>query len=104
MSDKEMADLADEFEALCTKVQPQIIEKLAKARELIDEAVALAEEHGVPFMGSPSRLRNAYVPESFSSSKFAKLDEEIVQEIAGVYGEYMSEVLDSGGWLHSAVC
>lgn len=70
------------------------------------EAEALADKHGVPFRSGISPLSNSYVPNSFSKSKFAALERDVVCDIAGVWGEYISDMLSGygNGWLHSAVC
>lgn len=99
--------LAKEFDQHCQSIGKQISEKLAIARQALKDATDLADQHGVPFHAGISPLRNSYVPKNFpGKSKFAKLDQEVICEIAGVYGEYITDMFDSsyGGWLHSAVC
>ena len=95
--------LADEFETLCTDVQKQINAKMDVARQAIRDAVAISEQHGVPFSGL-SFLSNSYVPSSFKDSKFKNLDQEIIGDIAGVYDSYGNGTFEYGGWVHSAVC
>jgi hypothetical protein len=98
------SDLAKEFKALCADVHAQIDAKLDEARKALREAQAIADKHGVPFRSGISPLSNSYVPANFSTSKFSKLDSDEICDISGVYGEYIRDMLDCGGWLHSAVC
>ena len=102
--DEKQSALADEFQALCESVQDQIKAKILEAHKALGEAVAIAEKHGVPFRASISPLSNSYVPRSFKKSKFRQLETDEIEEISGAYGEYMRELFDYGGWLHSAVC
>jgi hypothetical protein len=99
--DAEQSELASEFETLCADVHEQIEAKMKVARKAVKEAVAIAEKHGVPFRADVSPLGNSYLPQSFHESKFAELDQEVVCEIADVWGDYLFEC---GGWQHSAVC
>lgn len=97
--------LAKEFAAHCKSVGEQIEAKLDEAHKALREAEEIAEKHGVPFSSGISPLSNSYVPGGFSKTKFSKLDTEVVCEIAGVWGEYISDMFGyGGGWLHSAVC
>jgi hypothetical protein len=100
------APLAKEFAQLCQDVGLQIKVKVAEAQKALREAEEIADKHGVPFRSSISPLSNSYVPGSFSKTKFVKLDQEVVCEIAGVWGDYIGELLggDRGGWVASAVC
>lgn len=103
----ENSELEEEFAKHCESVGKQISEKLAIARQALKEATDLADQHGVPFHAGISPLRNSYVPKNFpGKSKFAKLDQEVICEIAGVWGDYIGEMFDNsyGGWVHSAVC
>jgi hypothetical protein len=99
---EEESELAKEFREHCEKTQARIDEKLDKARKYLREAVELSEKAGVPFDSDISFLSNGYVPNSFTGSKYANLDNEVISEITGVYGEYID--FDCGGWEHSAVC
>ena len=100
------APLAKEFAQLCQDVGKEIKAKIAEARKSLREAEEIADKHGVPFHSGISPLSNSYVPGSFSKTKFAELDQEVVCEIADVWGEYISDLLGGyhGGWLHSQVC
>jgi hypothetical protein len=93
--------LAKEFAQHCTDIGKLIDAKVDVARKALKEATDLAEKHGVPFRAGISPLSNTYMPASFSYSKFAKLDQEVICEIAEVWGDYLFE---GGGWIHSAVC
>jgi len=93
--------LAQEFQELCNDVGAQILVHVKAASAELRKAVALSEKHGVPFRPNISFLANSYMPESFSDSKFAELDNDVVCEIADVWGDYLFE---GGGWQHSSVC
>lgn len=91
--------LEKEFTEVFEKVHPQIQEKLAQAAKLIDEACALAEEHGVPFrpkVAAPFRM--SYIPDSLQE-KFPDFDQDIWSQITGAYGGG-----DYTGWQQSQVC
>ena len=96
--------LALEFETLCEDVRKQIDAKCDEARKALKEAVALSEQYGVPFSRGISFLSNSYIPTSFKSTKFAALSRDTICEIANVHGEYIADVIEYGGWVHSAVC
>jgi len=98
--------LAKEFEQVCKDAKEQINAKLEEAHAALEQAEKIADQYGVPFRSHISPLSNSYVPTNFSESKFGKLDKEVVCEIAGVWGEYIRELLGGnyGGWIHSAVC
>jgi len=98
--------LAKEFMQHCSDVGKQIAARLDTARKFLNEAQELADAHGVPFHASISPLSNSYVPKGFSQTKFAALDQEVICEIAGVWGEYIDDMLHGYGcgWVHSAVC
>ena len=93
--------LAKEFAQHCEDIRKLIAVKVDVARQAMKEACQIAEKHGVPFRAGISPLSNTYMPASFSVSKFAELDQEVICEIAEVWGDYLFE---GGGWLHSAVC
>jgi hypothetical protein len=99
--DEEPSELEVEFQELVTDVGAQIEVHVEKAIKALNKAVALSEKHGVPFRPGISFLSNTYMPESFSKSKFAKIDNETVCEIADVWGDY---IFEGGGWEHSSVC
>jgi hypothetical protein len=93
--------LAKEFAAHCKKIGQQIDTHVEAARQELKSAIDLSEKHGVPFRPGISFLNNTYMPESFFGSKFSKLDQEVVCEIAEVWGSY---IFEGGGWEHSAIC
>lgn len=89
--------LEREFRLTYYSARDKIAEKLAKADKLIDEAVALSEEYGVPFSAYVSPLNNSYFPRSMEE-KFPEIDLVFVSELTEASNEYGS------GWEHSAVC
>lgn len=97
---KTTEEIEKEFTEVCAKISPQIQEKLSAAAKLINEAEALAEEHGVPFEPDDDIMwcTPAYIPESFAE-KFPEIDHEFVYEVANVYPgcEY-------NGWQQSQTC
>ena len=91
--------LEREFRIKCREVDALIQEKLAIADKAIDEAIAIAEEHGIPFNASVSQLSQSYRTRSFPS-KWKGVSEAFADEITDSYS-------DGGGyygWVHSAVC
>lgn len=73
------ARLEVEFKSTMDKVRPQIKEILKNAEKELQKAVALAEEHGVPFSsyveGMPTSRK--YVPNSFGT-KWGDVDSDIL--------------------------
>lgn len=98
------SELAKEFEEHCKKIQELIRAKVSAAGDLLREAESLADEHGVPFRSGVSFIGNHYIPAGFEDTKWGKLNHDTVNEIAGVWGDYIDDLYYSGGWLHSAVC
>ena len=100
--DEHMSALEAEFESLVKGPHGTLLEeKLKQASKLLDEAVALADEHGIPFQGI-SFVRNPYIPQKFID-KFQELDSDFVDRLVDVsmYGEYGRYA----GWQHSdALC
>lgn len=92
------SELEKEFRALVEEKQMLITAKLNAANQLIEEAIAISEESGVPFDGSVSQISQSYYPMSFRK-KFSDLDKDVVENITGTYSEY-----DHVGWAHSSVC
>lgn len=78
--DKEALNkLVQEFDELVKKVTPQIEAELDNAKAAIARAVALAEEHGVPFTSDVYVWTgNNYIPNSFSEirEKMESLDND----------------------------
>lgn len=93
-------DLEKEFEKIFDEIHPQIQEKLAAAARLIDEAEALAEEHGVPFRPEKTIMfcRPSYIPQSMQE-KFPDLDSDFWTQVCDAWGGY-----DYEGWQQSQVC
>lgn len=85
-----------EFRLKAPGILDLIQEKIAIADKAIDEAVALAEEHGVSFSASVSPLSQSYIAGS-ASDKWPEVSSEFMKEITEAYGEY-------DGWQHSQVC
>lgn len=92
--------LEKEFEDLATSVGLEIQDKITQAEKLLNEACALADEHGIPFFTSVSLLGQPYVPEKFET-KWCDLDRDFVTDLT----EVMSNDLGSAyGWQTSQVC
>lgn len=99
--DTKNTELENEFKKLIETVGKQIAAKVAEADRLMDEAIELADEHGIPFYSSGiSQLGQAYVPNSFTE-KFSELDRTLVEELTDV-SEYTLD--EAYGWQHSQVC
>jgi hypothetical protein len=99
--EEQPSELEAEFQALVDDVGVQIDKHVKAASKELKKAIALSEKHSVPFRPGISFLSNTYMPTSFSDSKFAELDNEVVCEIADVWGDY---IFEGGGWQHSSVC
>lgn len=93
--------LAKEFEDHIAAHRDEIRAAEKLAIEALRKAVALADKYGVPYRFGISFLGNSYVPAAFIDSKFRKLEDEVICDIAGVWGDYL---LEDSGWQHSAVC
>jgi hypothetical protein len=98
--EKDMEQLEAAFQKAYDEVHDQIQLKLAQASKLIEEAVKLSEEHGVPFRPEKRLMfcKPSYIPESLSE-KFPDLDTEFISEITDAYGYG-----DYPGWQQSQVC
>lgn len=99
MSKDVESELEQEFRKLVDNKFNLINAKLNQANQLIDEAISISEEYGIPFSSSLSQVGQSYYPNSFRK-KFPDLDIDFVSEVTGSYHndpEY-------GGWEHSAVC
>lgn len=90
------SELERTFRLAVNEAQDRIYAKLAEAEKLLDEAVAISEETGIPFGAGISPLSQSYIPNSMSD-KFPDVDRSFCTEVADAYGEYE-------GWQHSAVC
>jgi len=73
--------------------------KVAQASKILNEAISIAEEHGIPFDSNISEIGQQYTPESFHK-KWNSLDDEKLAEL-GLY-IYVSEY--NTGWENSAIC
>lgn len=85
-----------EFRLKAPEILDLINEKLAIADKAIDEAVAIAEEHGVSFSASVSPLGQSYLAAS-AEEKWPEVSKKFMSEITETHGEY-------DGWQHSQVC
>jgi len=92
------SDIERSFRRTYFATMDRIQEKMNQASSLIQEAVKISEEAGVPFSARVSPLRNSYFPRS-QEDKFPGLDSEFVSEVTETYNEY-----ECTGWRHSAVC
>jgi len=88
-----------EFKALVDTVGKEIQTKVEMAEKLLDEAVELADRHGIPFYPGISTLGQPYVPASFKE-RFGALDKELVGDLTDI-GEYS---LGHTGWRRSQLC
>lgn len=91
------SDLEREFRNAAAPVIELIDAKLDVAHKALREAVALSEEHGIPFYAHVSPLSQGYTPTSFEK-KYDGVDSDIVDEVTGTTNN------EYGGWTHSAVC
>ncbi len=87
---KELSKLELEFQEVSEKIQ----EKINIACAALDEAVALSEEHGLPFRPPISFLGQGYKPSSFEEEKWSSLKAM----------EYDIEDFEYEGWQHSDIC
>lgn len=92
--------LEERFQKLFEKVHPQIQAKLTDAATLINQAVELAEEHGIPFCPDENIMWCApsYIPNSFKK-KFPGLDPEFWCDLTSAGGDERY-----GGWQQSQTC
>lgn len=94
-SKKNISDLEKEFTVLHNQVGDLIREKVETAQVLLNEAIKLSDEHGIPFETSLSYIDNQYIPSSFKR-KFAHLDQDFLESL-GIYNT-------DSGWQHSDIC
>src|SRR6185369_14445496 len=92
----EDSPLEREFRLKAAEIGDMIHEKLAIASKALDEAEAIAEEHGISFSAGISPLSQSYMAAS-AGDKWPDVSKEFMNEITETYGEY-------DGWQHSAVC
>jgi hypothetical protein len=108
MDEDKRDQLEKDFQEAFNQINPQIQDKLEQASALIREAVALSEQHGIPFRPKKALLgfRMSYIPQSLKE-KFAVNDDgewdddwyDFWTSITGAHGggEY-------DGWQSSQVC
>jgi hypothetical protein len=92
----EDSPLEREFRIKAAEVISMIDDKLSIAAKAIDEAEAIAEEHGISFFASVSPIGQSYIAES-ADEKWPGISKEFRNEVTHSYGEY-------SGWQHSDVC
>jgi len=92
----EDSEMERAFRLAIDDAHKRIDEKMAIARNALNEAVKISEETGIPFSASVSPLSQSYIPDSLSE-KFPDVDREFYSDLTGAWGEYE-------GWQHSAVC
>jgi len=80
------ARLESEFKDTMNKVKSLIDEKLSKAEEELRQAVALSEEHGVPFYSEVEGMLAArrYFPHSFDK-KWGDIDRDLLCDEYEIY-------------------
>jgi len=96
--DTEDSPLEREFRTKAGEVLSEIYRKVSASAKLLEEAVKLSEEHGIPFSSSVSFLGQSYFPTSFES-KYPDVSSDIVYAITEASSEY-----GGAGWEHSDVC
>lgn len=96
--DLEDSELEREFRNKANEVLYEIRKKCAASAKLLEEAVKLSEEHGIPFNSEVSFLGQSYFPNSFEE-KYKGVDMDLVYSITDASSEY-----GYGGWEHSDVC
>lgn len=93
-------ELEKQFEKVYKEVNPLIQAKIKAASDLLAEAEALSELHGIPFRPTEEIMfcSPSYLPESLKEI-WPDLDEDFVRELTGAYG------YDGwGGWQQSQTC
>lgn len=92
-------ELEAEFKKAVNDASVKINEKLNAAYKLVNEAVDISEEYGIPFSSYVSLLSNNYTPQSFEK-QFGELNFDWVQEETGCWTDDPGDY----GWQHSAIC
>src|SRR5574337_1137847 len=90
----EDSQMEREFRIKAAEVGELIQAKLSEASKALDEAEAIAEEHGISFSSDISPLSQTYKATS-AGDKWPDISSEFMDEITDSYGEY-------DGWQHSA--
>ena len=102
--DTQNTELEAQFRKRCETVVPKIDAWIMAANKARDEAVSLADEHGIPFYSSGvSSISQAYVPSSFERNGYNELDSDLVEELTGISSYQVSESY-GGGWQASQIC
>lgn len=91
---EETSELIEKYRETCSKHIPQIEECMRIAEAAVRDAERIAEEHGIPFRGQVSRLRQTYTP-----ANLPDLDRDTIGELAGAWAESYST-----GWQNSQMC
>lgn len=102
-----MSKLETEFEEVVNNVLPQIKEQLRIAKEAMDKAIDLADEHGIPFQSIVSNsFHNTYVPYSFTS-KYGDI-KHVIHEITLGFSPTLPDDSEYGwaseAWTRSMDC
>jgi ribosomal protein L14E/L6E/L27E len=85
--DQEDSALEREFRNVATEATTKIMEKVRAASKLLQEAVDISEQYGIPFSSEISFLGQPYKPASFED-KFGDIDDDFVDSVTGAYCEY----------------
>ena len=95
-------EIEKEFESVFNTVHPQIQEKLAAAAQLINEAEALAEEHGIPFRPKHDIMfcNPSYIPTTLRE-KFPEVEMDYISHLTEAYGD---TEYGYNGWQQSQTC
>jgi len=92
----EDSEMEREFRIKAAEIGDLIQAKLSEASKALDEAEAIAEEHGISFSSGISPLSQSYKAAS-AGDRWPDVSSEFMNEITESHGEY-------DGWQHSAVC
>jgi hypothetical protein len=98
-ADPEDTPLEREFRTKAPEIAKLINEKLKLASQYLDEAEAIASEHGIPFASNISPLSQSYMTPTFRE-KWPDVSKEVMESVTNTYAEYD----EYSGWQHSAVC
>lgn len=96
-----MKNLKSKFKAVIQKIDPQIQMKCAQAALLLEEAVKLSEDNGVPFIPKTKIMfcSPSYIPKTLTD-KFPNLDVDFWQTLTETYQE--DETIF--GWQEEQIC
>lgn len=93
-------DLEKEFMEISDKIGNEIKSRINEANKALNEALKLAEDHGLPFYSDIIQVGSCYVPNSYHS-KWDKLNPEFVSDITEVLS---GDLKYTRGWSTSEVC